>query len=466
MPIRTKPNSSPFQPYGDFTWPQFAKDCLLNKYVLVVGSEVVLNYGVNPEARGDSSHLLFDLTLQQLAETSPDGDKDKEYERLRGLYHSFPDLLRNHGFDRVKVKEATLDAVRNTDFRPCFQEEFEPSLLELLATKCFRIVLTTTIDPYLEIAMEQVWGKGGFDVIQFENAQRSFKSSSFDEFGVIRPLLCYVFGKVNPRQTSSENRFVLSENDAMERISAWFENNKSNNFLKYIRDYRILSVGSQFDDWMFRFFWFLLRGKFNTEADGQVAVEVKDDDNLRRYLEEEKVKVFADARRFMQEAITMIKREADVDGLPRRDKGVFISYAHEDRYIALTLFERLCAAGLNVWLDEVLDGGDVYEKRIRNAIRSCKVFIPILSTLVRSDLESGVFQNRWYHKEWVWTQERLDNEAIREDGPAELRVIPIVVGDYHVGGSYHQLLPECMASVTAFDTSKKSIEELIRIINL
>ena len=163
---------------------------------------------------------------------------------------------------------------------------------------------------------------------------------------------------------------------------------------------------------MFRFFWFLLRGRVSTEADGQVAVEIKDDDNLKLYLEHEKVKVFANARHFMQEAVSHITIATDINMLPRQENGVFISYAHEDRYIALPLFERLHAAGINVWLDEEkLEGGSEYEQRIKNAINSCKVFMPILSSQVKSDLESNNMEERWYSKEWEWAQQRYEDET-------------------------------------------------------
>ena len=46
---------------ADFTWEQFAKDCVLNEYALVVGPEAILNRDVNPEAEGNSKKLLFDL---------------------------------------------------------------------------------------------------------------------------------------------------------------------------------------------------------------------------------------------------------------------------------------------------------------------------------------------------------------------------------------------------------------------
>lgn len=466
MPIPTKPNEQRIRRDSDFTWQQFAKDCLLNKYALVVGNEAVLNRDVNPEAEGNSLKLLFDLTLRHKAAMGArEGQEDEEYRYLKSRAKNFTELVREYNYH--SVREWVLETVRNNDFWPCFDEEIESSLMQLLQTRCFRIVLATSIDPYLEIAMEKVWGKGNFDVVQIENAQQSFKQTMFDEFGVTRPTLCYVFGKVSAEKSLSENRFVLSENDAMERISNWFENQKSNSFLKYVRNFRLLSVGCQFDDWMFRFFWFLLRGRVNTEADGQVAVEIKNDDNLKHYLESEKVKVFTNARLFMQEVSNHIHSVTDVSQLPRHENGVFISYAHEDRYIALPLFERLHAAGINVWLDEKkLESGAEYEQHIRRAINNCKVFMPILSSQIKADMISNKVEDRWYRLEWQLVQARCDDEAkINANGQANFKIIPIIVGDYRFNESYHQQLPSCIIGATAFETAKDNIEHLIKIIN-
>ena len=198
-----------------------------------------------------------------------------------------------------------------------------------------------------------------------------------------------------------------------------------------------------------------------------MAVEIKNDDTLKHYLEHEKVKVFADARSFMQDAVNHIKTATDVNLLPRKENGVFISYAHEDRYIALPLFERLHAAGINVWLDEErLEGGAEYERRIRNAINNCRVFMPILSSQVKSDLVSNNVANRWYHKEWEWVQNRQNDEsAINENGMANFTVIPVVVGDYRFGEAYHLQLPLCMTKATVFETAKDTFEHLVKLTN-
>ena len=419
MPVPTKPNEQRLRRDNDFTWEQFAKDCLLNKYVLVVGNEAILNPNFNPEAEGDSLKMLLSLAIQELAQSSNALNKEEELRRA-SVCKDFNDLFRLN-YSKDAVKEAVLNAIRYNDFYPQFDTEIEPSLMQLLETRCFRVVITTAIDPYLEIAMGKVWGKDGFDVVQIEN----------------------------------------------EKISTWFRKYDTNKFLDYVKNFQLLSVGSKFDDWMFRFFWYLLRGEFGNASGGQqVAVEIKNgDNNLANYLKQEKVKVFPDARQFMREAIGKINAATDVNLLPRQDNGVFISYAHEDRYIALPLFERLHAAGINVWLDEdKLKGGAEYERRIRNAINNCKVFMPILSSQVKDDLLRQT--ERWYQKEWDWAKTRHDEEtAISGNGQAQFKVIPVVVGDYRYSESYHQQLPKCLTAATAFETAKDNIEHLVRLIN-
>lgn len=464
MPIPTKPNEQRIRNNNDFSRNRFASDCIRNKYALVIGSRAVLSRDTNPEAEGDSQKLLFDLTLRhKAAQDAREGQEEDEYQRLRRRVSNFTDLANEYNYH--SVREWVYESVSNNDFVPYFDSEIEPTLMKLLETKCFRVVITTTIDPYIEIAMNKVWGEGNFDVALIDNARQTFRQMALDEFGTTRPILCYVFGKVDTQKTLSENRFVLSENDAMERISKWFEGQDNNILLKYIRKFRLLSVGCQFDDWMFRFFWFLLRGRVSNEADGQVAVEIKNDDKLKRYLEHEKVQMFADSRIFMRETTAYIAEAGNFGLLPRSENGVFISYAHGDRYVALPIFERLHEAGIPAWIDEEkLDSGADYEKRIRTAIYQCKVFMPILSSQVADDIKSGKIKKRWYHTEWEIAQNRNDDES-SINGEPSFRVIPIVIGEYRLSEAYHQTLQKCINAVTAFETAKNNMEYLIKLCN-
>ena len=141
--------------------------------------------------------------------------------------------------------------------------------------------------------------------------------------------------------------------------------------------------------------------------------------------------------------------------------GIFISYANEDKYIALPLYHRL-KERYNVWMDERLEAADGYDIRIQNAINSCTVFMPILSSQVKSDLKAN--KQRYYRQEWQWAQDHYDAQR-NANAPNMMKFIPILIGSYDIRGDYHQRVPECLKVVTAFNLREKSIDELFEILN-
>ena len=59
---------------------------------------------------------------------------------------------------------------------------------------------------------------------------------------------------------------------------------------------------------------------------------------------------------------------------------VFLSYASQDAEAARRICEALRAAGIEVWFDQsALRGGDVWDQTIRKQIKSCALFIPVIS---------------------------------------------------------------------------------------
>ena len=61
-------------------------------------------------------------------------------------------------------------------------------------------------------------------------------------------------------------------------------------------------------------------------------------------------------------------------------KAVFLSYASEDSKAAERICATLRAAGIEVWFDQSeLRGGNAWDHRIREQVRDCALFIPIIS---------------------------------------------------------------------------------------
>ena len=66
---------------------------------------------------------------------------------------------------------------------------------------------------------------------------------------------------------------------------------------------------------------------------------------------------------------------------------VFISYASSDRDRILDLVDRLDAAGVSVWIDQMsIEGATMWSQEIVAAIRNCKVLILAISCLLYTSL--------------------------------------------------------------------------------
>ena len=76
-------------------------------------------------------------------------------------------------------------------------------------------------------------------------------------------------------------------------------------------------------------------------------------------------------------------------------KAVFLSYATQDAVAALHLCSGLRDAGIEVWFDQSeLRGGDAWDTSIRRQIKSCALFIPLISANTRARIE-GYFRLEW-----------------------------------------------------------------------
>lgn len=74
---------------------------------------------------------------------------------------------------------------------------------------------------------------------------------------------------------------------------------------------------------------------------------------------------------------------------------IFLSYSSEDADAARRLCDALRASGLEVWFDKSeLRGGDAWDASIRNQIKHCSVFIPIISASTQKRAE-GYFRLEW-----------------------------------------------------------------------
>lgn len=436
MPRISKPTDKSKEKLADdlpLSWGDFVSDIIKGKYVLLVGSEVVLKQEYSD---GDSTTDILGSIIEDL--------KSEELVGPNFTCKSFTELARKTGRSDSKIRELIVNALVGKDISyECNTDAVSSELKNLLRTKFFRVVMTTTFDKYLENTMKEIWGNE-LRVMSIYDEGNAFdldeKEQSSEEFDV-RPTLYYICGRVN----NKGKKFVATENDAIDVVARWFSDKAPNNFLTNIRPKGVVSLGCKFDDWLFRFFWYILRKDINhldTSLKDAVAVSFSSESGkkLNEYLRSKNVYTESDTRTFMTKILEnkdlCIRNIAEANS---RVGGVFVSYAHEDMPFVAQIVERLNKEGFDVWFDSSkLESGDNYDKRIATAIAKCKFFVPILSPQVKQDLCDGHSDRYYISTEWALLKQRVHNI---ESDAQDVHVMPLAISGYDERAMYHSSFP-------------------------
>jgi TIR protein len=424
-------------------------DICRGHYVLVLGSDVILDTELNPEAHGDSARFFISKVL------ATKNEQGRNYSDAE----TFPRLIIDNSLNSNEVRKWLLDEIATNLFDPW---DLNPDLVRLLKSKCFRIVLSTTFDPAVELLMNLVWGEGKYRIMNISNARANnfdFKQNEAlgDEYFDIEPTLYYVFGKADPMIPDA--KFVLEDNDTLEFISKWLSNEGPTRLISYIDTKKLLVLGCNLKDWCFRFFWYAMRHKEAANLKlGDIAVllhpeQSEQDRNLYDYLTKTaNVRIQTESRTYIRRLADALDEKMSVNSAELLSNlgGIFISYASEDFAIAWNVFTRLREAGFNVWLDnKKLSVGNNYDPRIENAINQCRVFMPILTGNVAHVLKNDI--QRYFPTEWeLATGENSDATYFQ-----------IVTPGYDISQPYHLKVPEKIRKATIFDWQREPFSKLI-----
>lgn len=407
-----------------FNTKKFIKDVLNDKYALVIGNEIILDTKIEPT--GDV-HQYF---LRKVNENS-----NVQYENYYEI-----------ALDITEKKNPVRRLVEDDEIRFC-ADDVSKELMALLETRLFTTVLTTTTDGYLEAAMRKVWGDelrvvNIYDKDTVDDLQKALKVCRRGK-KYNTPTLIYVFGKLDIDDLAK--RYIKTDADAVLLIEKWMRMDveSNNEMLDFIRSKRLLALGCKYDNWYFRFFWYVLTGvnksseENNYDGMGEVAFSLDKDDKtegkLMQFLDRTDICILGDASSFVNN-ITKTLTEDSKDAPfrqqileSRRRGGVFISYCSKDALQACQLFFRLCEKKYDVWLDNArLYGGDNYESEIADAISAAKIVITVLSPHVANDLKRGD-TDHYYNKEWRMAQQFGDKT-----------IIPLAINGYDLRADYQQ----------------------------
>jgi hypothetical protein len=89
-------------------------------------------------------------------------------------------------------------------------------------------------------------------------------------------------------------------------------------------------------------------------------------------------------------------------------KAAFMSYASQDAEAAKRICEALRAGGIEVWFDQSeLRGGDSWDRKIRQQIHDCALFIPVISATTQERVKD------YLRREWKLAVDRTHDMSER-----------------------------------------------------
>lgn len=452
-------NYSPKESNGTFDEQSFVDGVFNNEYILVVGSGVILDRAKFPQTDGDINRYI----LNEI-------NNDRREERADFVDHKdFTDVIRATPSDKQDpIYSLLADGI---DYE---LSDISPELTRLLRSKLFKFVLTTTIDGYVEALMLDIWGdelrivniSDNQSLKDFQTALENCRVNKYEQ-----PTLFYVFGKVIKGREKPKG-FMETDVDAIRYIEKWMKDLDPRHIVPFLKKKRVLALGCKFDDWYFRFFWYILTRGFNDaeregakDTDGSILTrdnlatlfspDDPSDQHLKEYLHRRGVCMHDDVWLFMNHIYNLLT--STEPGSPfrkmilekRRMGEIFISYKSSDVLFASELFCKLAREKrLNVWFDNArLNGGDHYDLVIKEAIQNAKIFIPILSSAIGKELdEKGEQINTFYSNEWRWASEK-----------SQLTILPVAIEGYDLRSQQHQVFEHIIKhQTTGIDMSEKA----------
>ena len=428
----------------EFEIEDFAKDVLLDKYALVVGNEILLDTKVEPSGDIHTYYLK------------------KVNEIMGANYSSYHEIALGKQEPDNPVRELINAGKLGFDDANLVS----PQLTSLLSTKLFTTVLTTTTDGLLEAVMKKVWPKEGelrvvniYDKDSMDKFRNAIKSCREGQ-RYCQPTLIYVFGKMHKLNWSLP--YVRTEPDAISLIEKWIRMDVEgdNGVLEFIKSKRILALGCKYDNWYFRFFWYILTGEKDRghyKGSGEVAFDLdskeKSEIRLQQFLDRMSICREDNATLLIEKIVDLFTNETTIAPFKhlicgkRLGGGVFISYSSKDALPACQLFMQL-QDKYSVWLDNArLYGGDNYEEKIEDAISASKVVITILSPNVAADYpavkkeldkENGEKDIPFYTKEWLIAKQMKDKIFI-----------PLAINGYNLRADYHKVYEDIVEATNS-----------------
>ncbi len=312
-------------------------------------------------------------------------------------------------------------------------------LAQLARITDFRLLVSTSFEGLLVQAVnqERFGGRSGATVLAYSpNNVPDLPEGGIGSSGTV---VFQLMGQVGADPT----KYAVTEGDQLEFIhQLQAAKLRPQRLLDEFHQRHLLLLGNGFCDGLGRFFLRLAQGEpfWKSRGTSRVITDAVQDDRLVTFInhfsrettvvrEFPPVEFVRELSRRWEQRRPVAPANGPIGAPSARSEatpqgGVFLSYAHEDAGAARALQARLLAHGVETWLDESeLKGGDEWERVIRQRIKRCELFLPLISRNTESRTEG------YFRKEWAWGIERLPTFT----GANRRFIVPVVVDELRQG---------------------------------
>jgi TIR domain-containing protein/SIR2-like protein len=296
------------------------------------------------------------------------------------------------------------------------QARFTPpaALRQLAEITDFTLFVTTTFDTLLADALNAVRfnGEKGTSSIVYRYNKREDLACTVAELRERgQPTVYHLLGQV-----SSSPTYVLTEEDLLEFLYALQSAEyRPKNLLAELAEHHLLVIGEHFSDWLARLFLRTTKGRKLSQyqdfteilADSRTSRETALVTFLSHFSTHTRIFPGGGAVEFVSELHRRWRERHPAAATPAKTpfvpppreipkQAVFLSYAREDLEAVKRLKSLLEKAGISVWFDmEQIKGGQDWERRIAENVRSCALFIPVMSRHTAAQTRDAYFRVEW-----------------------------------------------------------------------
>lgn len=408
-------------------WNSLLNEIKNHRVVPIVGNEL-LEIEVNGERVS-----LYEKVATELAEELE--IKLDTATRPSPTLNDVAFAFREEGGDLLDVSYQVAEILRT------HSEVIPEPLRKLAEIRHFDLFISTTPDSLLKMAIDEMRFGGQSRTVELAYSTTSELSDLPDNYSPRpneTPTIYQIFGTA---QFAPD--FVVTEDDLLKYVNKLqTHDHRPENLLEILHPRSLAWIGTNYPDWLIRFLLCSAKSEslFVTKSIRGYVADQKtvNDAGLRRFFTRHRAILYdtGDAISFINELHSRwMERfgddtsDADQPNSPTDiaaksfpKNGVFISYASEDIDAATMLGKAFSEYGIRVWWDKKdLAAGDQFDEVIRINIKSCSIFLPLISQ------NTQTLEQRYFRREWHYA---LD--AAVERPPNFPFIQPIVIDDTDV----------------------------------